>query len=581
MANDNFLVDDESPATKLNRTAVLAKSAFNSAEYEINDKFTPGSTDNAWSVKTVPELMAYLEANPTTEVDARLYGVAQKGDKREAGIKKFDAKGLVEAWKKNQDGKTFRESGDAFLMDANNGGALLGQDFVPLLGGPFNKQLYYYDYLKMHGLAFQAFHHDPLARRAVSIMRDFTLGRGFSVKCDNEKAMALWDAFVEANDLPALFDQLAIELSIYGEVMLWELPNNQKYITYDLTKGQPDPKVLLPRFRLIDPSVIWEIVTYPEDITRVLYYQWVAPTQYQIYTAGTVPSTKFIFQQIPAEQVMHFKVNCVSNEKRGRSDLFPVLGYFKRLRDSINYQIAALQRASAWSIDTTIQGSQADIDSYVSDVANAGIAPAGSEFVHTDKIKRDYLGNEGGRGGANSPSFEWTLSMIAAGLGIPVSYFGTTVGGHSTRASALVATEPVAKLFEMRQQQLERILHKLWVRVIHRVYPGAKCEITFPEIIIQDRSQKLKDLALAETQGWVSKETAANIAGRELQITSYDYEKERAKILDQNETEGFANDMGLSFAQPLSAPPQAETPEDSSSAVTSNERKQLDDNDGY
>ena len=79
---------------------------------------------------------------------------------------------------------------------------------------------------------------------------------------------------------------------------------------------RPVGKGLIPRVRLIDPSTVWEILTPPEDINQPIAYQQVFPTQYQIYTGidkgGVVPSSKFIMQQIPAEEVLHFKINCVS-----------------------------------------------------------------------------------------------------------------------------------------------------------------------------------------------------------------------------------------------------------------------------
>lgn len=75
-----------------------------------------------------------------------------------------------------------------------------------------------------------------------------------------------------------------------------------------------------------------------------------------------------------------------------------------------------------------------------------------------------------------------------------------------------------------------------------------ECEISFPELITQDRSQKLKDLALAQTQGWVSKQTAASLAGKELNITSYEYE------LEKEEIEQEQGDIALD--QPLTSPGQ-------------------------
>jgi hypothetical protein len=243
-----------------------------------------------------------------------------------------------------------------------------------------------------------------------------------------------------------------------------------------------------------------------------------------------VAGTKFIFQHIPAEQVDHFKVNSVSNEKRGRSDLFPVLGYMKRLRDSVNYSIIGLQKMTAWSIDTSIDGNQADIDSYIQSQESLGtIPPPGSEFVHSKKVERKYMANEGAKS-SNSNAFDWTLSMICAGLGIPVNYLGTHLAGTSSRASSVVATEPVTKKFEARRLIVESAIQKMAKRLFKEFGIDAEIEVTFPELISQDRSAKFKDLAMCVQLGWLSNERAAEIAAKELDITKFDFESEKKTI---------------------------------------------------
>ena len=566
---------EKEPIEKL-RAQTLSKDAFKAASYEFDESYTPNMSLNAHSVRTVDELVQLMESDPTIEIDARVMGQTKSGFKH----RKLDRSEFIEAYKNNSDKTKFKESVDFFnSTDDLSSSGLVGQDFLPLLGGPFNKQLYLTDYLKMHAACFQAYNHDPMARAIVHITRDFTLGKGWRVDCKNPIALALWRAFEEVNDLPNTMDYFSLELSIYGESFIWWLPNNETKITYQLMPGQEPPQGSIPRVRLIDPSVIWEIVTYPEDITRVLYYQWVAPTQYQIYTGKdggkNVPSTKFIFQQLPPDQIQHHKVNSVSNEKRGRSDLFPVLGYLKRLRDSINYSIIAMQKACAWGMDTTIQGNQTDIDNYISSQqAQTSIAPAGSEFVHTDKIKREYLSNLAAGKGGNNMAFEWNMSLIAAGSGIPSGYFGTHLSGGGSRASAIVATEPVAKKFELRQLVLERAIKQMAKKLFEKFGIEDEIEVTFPEIITQDRSAKLKDLALAEQMKWISPERAATIAAKELGITDYEWEEESQEIKDEAEEEPM-------FA-PLSTPPVAQPQQvaqdeqtNKPSAVTSDEKKDL------
>lgn len=549
---------------KIARARVLSSKMTFDENYEPDDSFIPSDPSNPMEAHTTHEMIECMMRNPSIELDAKILDATGRLHSldRDTFLKTLTSS--------NHTAVSFNESNDSFDFDHNSGGPLIGQDSNFLIGGPFYKNLYFYqDYIRMHSAAFYAYHHDPIGKAIVTITRDFTLGRGFRVDSKNQKAAALWKIFEQANDLYEQIDMLSIELSCYGETMIWWLPNHETKITYRLNQDEI-PHGLIPRVKLIDPSNIIEIITYPEDISRKIAYVWLAPTQYQIYSNATVngapqnqPTTKFIYRQIPAEEMLHYKVNAVSNEKRGRSDLFPVLGFMKRLRDSVNYSIVALQKQSAWAIDTTIKGSQDDIEAYVNaQQAQGPTAPAGSEFVHTEAITRQFLANTAGKGG-NSEAFEWSLSMIAIGSGIPTSYFGTHMSGGQTRASAVVATEPVAKKFEMRQRVLERIIHDLWDKLMAHYGIIADCEITFPEVITQDRSAKLKDLALAESQGWIAKKRAAEIAAKELGIDEFDYQQEQAKTENENETN----------VTPLTSPGL-----DKSSAITSDERRDIKKN---
>jgi hypothetical protein len=574
-------------------------------EFLVNNSGTPSDIRK---VRTTAEMVAYLESNPGTELEARVLGYNTK--KKRIEKRSLDQPQFVESFIKNKDlnssSRKFREAYKIMREDSFAGGGtqtvnqygysaansgLIGDDFVPLLGGPFYKQLYYYnDYLAANSAAFFAYHHDPIARAILDIQTNFVVGRGFRVDCDNPIAMAYWRAFEDANDLQLKVRNICTEIGLYGETMIWWLPNNMKYFAYKPGPNEIVQKAIIPRIRVLDPTNINEIVTAPEDIENKLFYVWINPTQYQIFTGmnngGVAPVAKFIYQQVPATEIDHYKINCVSNEKRGRSDLYPILGYLKRLRDSVNYSIVAQQKASAWSIDTTIEGDDTDLQAYVQDQLALGtLPPAGSEHVHTAAIKREYLGNQKA-GGKDNMSFNWCLNMVAAGSGIPISYLGMQLGGGSTRAGALVATEPVAKKFEMRQLIIERIIKDMAKRLFANIGIQKEIEVTFPEIIVQDRTAKLKDLYLAEEAHWLSPERCGNIAAKEFNITEYDYKKEKASI-----EKSMADIPGIikgdlpppimAASNPLTAPAAQPTPNQiSPSAVTGNEKKRIGDNRG-
>lgn len=557
--------------------AVLKNSVpFDPNKYEYSSEFIPSTNCKLepLSAHTVPELIEALQ-NTTVDIDAECLAVDKRG--RRSTLRFTEKQAFLDAYQRN----SMREATDYFAYDFEGPRANgIGNDFIPLLGGPFNKQLYLADYLRMNSLCYFAYNHDPLARRVIHVYRDFVLGRGYKIECDDEKAAAAWEAFEIANDLPELLDSACRELSLYGETMLWKLPKGQSKITYNLAPGQEPPKSKIPRVRLIDPSCIWEIVTFPEDITRVLYYQWVSPTQYQIYTGqdgnNWVPNFKFIFRQLPPEEVNHYKINTVTGEKRGRSDLFPILGYLKRLRDAVEYSIVGMMKASAYCLDTTIKGNQGDIDQYImAQNALGEIPPAGAEFVHTEAVERQYLSNSAtAKSSGSSTAFDWCLSMIAAGTGIPVNYFGSHLGGATSRASALVATEPVAKLFEQRQEVLRGMIDDLWNHVI-----GEEVEysLIFPEIVTQDKSEKIKDLALCNSQKWLSKQTCAEIAAKELGISSFDFDDEMKRIKEEADKEVAELDPLTGAPKMQTTPPNGSTPSNGAGPASGISSKQRND----
>lgn len=547
MTPDHWTENPTPKEQKLVRAKTLTEGCYNPKTYEFDASFKPYDPHNPMTAHTSWELLDALRRHPSIELDARVVGWEHdhwktKRVSREQFLESFE--------KKTWDDVSFKETytgQNSVVASPISPTFSVGSDFTPLLGGPFYKNLYYYqDYIRMHSEAFYAKNHDPVANAVSQITRDFVIGTGFEVQCDTHDnmgklAMAVWKSFEEVNDLQAQIDHACEEISIYGEVMWWKLPMQQDKIIYQLRPGDTIPYGLIPRVRLLDPSNLVEIVTYPEDISRVLFYCWLTPTQWQMFTAGigegapkqksTQPALKFIYRTIMADQILHFKVNTVTGEKRGRTDYFPILSYLKRLRDTVDYSLIALQKTAAWAMDTEIDGDQTDIDAYLAAQAALGtIAPAGSEFVHTTKIKRTMQANQGSSQ-INSDAFSLALSMCAMGVGIPVSYFGSHLSGGQTKASALVATEPVAKKMEKRREVMKRMIRKLWDYVMESAgLPKIHCDIIFPEIITQDRSQKLKDLVLCQNQRWLSPETVANIAAKEMQVQNYAYSKELEKM---------------------------------------------------
>src|SRR5579859_7135008 len=92
----------------------------------------------------------------------------------------------------------------------------------------------------------------------------------------------------------------------------------------------------------IDPSLVDELVTDPENIERLLRIHRRALAQ---TTLPSIPGGPPLIQPLPddpdqkgtwfevPDEVMHFAINKVTNAKRGKSDLATLLPWLRRYKD--------------------------------------------------------------------------------------------------------------------------------------------------------------------------------------------------------------------------------------------------------
>lgn len=397
------------------------------------------------------------------------------------------------------------------------GGLPMKGEFMPLIGTPFYKQLYLYDYWEMHSKCFWFKNYSGIAKLVIDLTRNFVLGKGFNVNFDDEELQGIWDKYEERTNIQEEIRNWCDEMTAFGENML---------------KKSPTPKGII--HRSFDPSTVWEIVTDPENIGDVKYYHQQYNTQYQIFTTKTAPSSKYIINQIPPELVLHTKVNVTSYEKRGRSDLLSVLLYFKYYEDYMTAKLLRAKNETAFIWDVEIDGSDEDVSNYINSTQNIQDVPPGSENVHNKAITRTPLSPSFTAGGADGVAQD-ILSYVAMGVSIPTNYMGTFAGGGSTRAGALVATEPVAKKMLERQQRMEVLIRRVVKDVLidagkNPNDPKCKFEVNFPEILEEDRSAKISDLVIAKNEKVISHQTFSHIVAKELKVTKYNYDDEQKKI---------------------------------------------------
>ncbi len=212
----------------------------------------------------------------------------------------------------------------------------------------------------MHTLAFFTWNHNPIAKRIIDLLAQYTFGRRFKVSIKDARKKKCWEDFDRKYAIRENVSKFWIrEYCIYGEIML----NTDTW-------------------QLIDPSTVWDIITDPDDIKNVYYYYQSYPTAYQMFTgfkvkgapgSEKVPGQEYIIRELPAYKVLHHRGNCVSNEKRGRSLLFPILGWLKRIRDLYNAIVIRQWLLSCFIWDDTVKGSAAEIATHAA-ACRAGVS---------------------------------------------------------------------------------------------------------------------------------------------------------------------------------------------------------------
>lgn len=425
---------------------------------------------------------------------------------------------------------------------SSNGARNPFNEYIPIMGGPFSHQLYLHDFLDMLAKAFEAWNHNPLAHQIVKITTHFVLGRGVTYKAANPLVQKRFEDWWTKNDMHTRLEFWSDMLSRDGELMIRRFINKATKQMF---------------VRWVDPSTVWEIVTDLEDIEMVYYYHQQYPTAYQVlYGAGPdkqfeptkFGSSKYVINQIPAEEMHHVKINCSPNEKRGRTDYFSILGWLKRYKDFQTAIVlkAIIQSTFAWKNKLT--GSDTDVNAFINSFGTDQ-PEFGSVWVENEASTLEPMtaDTKNGSGLADCPGI---VNAIAVGSGIPKEYLG--ISEHATRATAVVASEPGVKKFQARQLLMGRLLKEIAAEwVANEISTGAipamtpneltgkmeptdgTIEFQFPEIAVEDRTAKLTDIETVQQAGYISKKRAATMSAKELGIEDYNYEEEAQDIAEE------------------------------------------------
>jgi hypothetical protein len=385
----------------------------------------------------------------------------------------------------------------------------------------FQKDVILSTYLEIHNLCYEAYNANPLAFSIIELTTSFVLGEGITVSASNRRVQQIIEDFWHhpENRMDERIYSLCTELSLYGEQFIHFFVN--KY----------DGSVVI---RQIDPSLIDQIETDPEDIEKPLRYHRRPIAQTSMNdaahrTPGIVGKLDTAQPQDTqgtwfkaGDEVIHIAINKVSNAKRGKSDLATLLPWLRRYKDWLTDRVRINKFKTAFLWDVKLHGAdKKTIDRKRMEYTRP--PEPGSVIIHNDAETWSAIDPKINANDASEDGRAIKL-MVAIGATLPEHYLSD--GDNGNRATASEMSLPTLLKFKRRQRVMRYMLQVIIDRVLKEAQKAGKLsphislayEITFPEIdssehntLAQGMQWLVPALQTAKSQGWISDETAMKI----------------------------------------------------------------------
>lgn len=361
--------------------------------------------------------------------------------------------------------------------------------------------------------AYAAWCRNPLAGQIVNLTTWFVMGKGIGFTAADPRVQEILTGFWNdpENDMRAVQHWMSNELQIYGEIFCRFFVN-----PFDGTV----------RLALLDPLEIRDIVTDPDDIRKPVVYlreyrksglpeEWIDAFTGHGGTGWFPTSDELVKEVIDGQEVLHVKVNNVSNRKRGLSELYRVLPWLDAYDRWLEDRLAINKARGAFAFLRKVPSMPSKAAGpFETDSSGKYVVPKpGSILVVHESEEWEVLSPSIGADDAKEDGRAIKL-MIAAGSGIFEHYFGDPSTGNlaTTRSMEL----PMVKKFEDRQRLFENVFGKIFQRVIEAgirsgILPAGvdrKVEVSFPPIAPDDVASLTDTLVKQVESGLLSKDSA-------------------------------------------------------------------------
>lgn len=262
----------------------------------------------------------------------------------------------------------------------------------------------------------------------------------------------LIDLFREANQLPEMEAETMRRLHVDGEVFIRSFPQQGGLITLRFIEPE---LVRSPEDSATRPDHSFGIESDPSDAMDVLGY-WVIERPYD----SLIPTL------VPAEDIIHLKLNTDSNAKRGLPTTYAVEGNFRFCEDLLTSLITLAKARAKFAVIRKVKDSAPDAlaalsaqstdatltDPTTGQTSNLNRFGYGSILTSSDNIEYEFPAANLDAGGLIE-TLQANLRAIASRYGISETMMSADASNNNY-ASALVAEGPAHRTFKRMQAML-------------------------------------------------------------------------------------------------------------------------------
>ncbi|TXH51273.1 MAG: phage portal protein [Desulfurellales bacterium] len=331
---------------------------------------------------------------------------------------------------------------------------------------------------------------------------------------DLDKAQEILDAFWDAPEnkevltSPMAQESKSTELQLDGEVFLVMFDNENP--------GDGEPLMLLTD---INPEEIVEVITARENDKMPLWYvrryrEQVWNYTSEVWETSQEQTTRYYphWQNTPGPKdtpppsqllapgrMMHIKINAISRQQRGVSELRRVLEWAKGLNEFMEARLAIARAMNKIAQRVRVDGGPTEVNRIVQQFASGDLMaltrvpqrdplvaqPQAATLVHTPSMDIQPMSFETGAATAQVDKQSF-LGMIAAGVNWPMHYLGGD--GAASLSSAVSMELPTRKQVEARQQLWQEVFHNISMEVLRLagVHEDIDIEVQMPPILDRD-----------------------------------------------------------------------------------------------